>query len=121
MARILVVDDDPSIRALLTELLQDEGYAVQATSDGQQALAAVRLTPPDLILLDLTMPVLNGLGVLRALRADAVLARVPVVVLTAGALPARAMLGVQRVLAKPFDLHALLALVAQYARPRLTR
>ncbi len=67
LARILVVDDDPAIRALLHEFLTREGYRVLTASDGVEALRAVKRTRPHLVLLDLVLPGMDGLEVLRKL------------------------------------------------------
>jgi CheY-like chemotaxis protein len=69
MTRVLVVDDDASIRSVVSELLQDEGYVVDTAEDGAQALRRARDAPPEAILLDLMMPVLDGLGVRRRVPA----------------------------------------------------
>ena len=67
--RILIADDDESIRRMLGEYLEDEGYRVHLAADGMQALQAMSGFAPDLVLLDVTMPGLDGLEVARRLRA----------------------------------------------------
>jgi DNA-binding response OmpR family regulator len=67
--RILIADDDESIRRMLGEYLEDEGYLVHLAADGIQALQAMSGFAPDLVLLDVTMPRLDGLEVARRLRA----------------------------------------------------
>ncbi|MBU1670240.1 MAG: response regulator [Actinobacteria bacterium] len=67
-AKILVVDDDPDIRDVLTELLEGEGYAVVTANDGAQGLEAIREEDPDMVILDLLMPVLDGFGVCKQLQ-----------------------------------------------------
>jgi DNA-binding response OmpR family regulator len=69
MATILIVDDEPQIRDLLRNYLSARGYQVRVASDGQQALALVDQEPPDLIVLDVNMPGMNGIEVLKRLRA----------------------------------------------------
>ena len=66
---ILVVDDDPAIRKLTRFVLEAEGYAVRAAGDGREALAEVERERPDLVLTDLRMPELDGVGLLAELRA----------------------------------------------------
>src|SRR5437763_1381023 len=66
---ILVVDDDPSILAVVSQILDFEGYPVQTATDGAEALAAVNTQRPSLVLLDMRMPVLDGWGFARALAA----------------------------------------------------
>jgi CheY-like chemotaxis protein len=85
MSTILVVDDMAIFRDPLAASLRLAGYQTQCAENGREALARVAAGRPDLILLDLAMPVLDGLGFLRALRADAANARIPVIVLTAAA------------------------------------
>ncbi len=80
---VLIVDDDPDTRRIAGTLLTQAGALVREAVDGESALAEMRGTPPDVVVLDLMMPGLNGFGVLEAMRADPTLSRVPVVVLTA--------------------------------------
>lgn len=81
--RILVVDDTPEIRELLQIHLEAAGYEILTASNGQEALAIVATHAPDLILLDVMMPELNGFQVCEALRRDPALETTPVVMLTA--------------------------------------
>lgn len=67
-AKILVVDDDPDIRDVLTELLEGEGFSVVTANDGAQGLEAIKAENPDMMILDLLMPVLDGFGVCRQLQ-----------------------------------------------------
>src|SRR6478735_2402302 len=80
-AAILVVDDDAPIRRMLDRTLTAEGYAVETAADGGQALAAVERSTPDLLVLDVAMPGVDGLAVSRRLRAKGL--AVPVLLLTA--------------------------------------
>lgn len=80
---VLIVDDDPLLVELVTHKLRARGYRVESAADGRSGLARARATKPDLIVLDHMMPLLDGLEVLRELRDDAALSRVPVVMLTA--------------------------------------
>ena len=81
--RVLVVDDDRDIRELMVELLASEGYEVASASDGRRALAEARARRPDVILLDLMMPVMSGWEFREAQLRDPTLADIPVVVVTA--------------------------------------
>jgi CheY-like chemotaxis protein len=81
--RLLVVDDDPLVHDLVAQLLGDEPYDVQTASDGREALAAISRRRPDVILLDLIMPQMDGFGVLERLRQDPHLREIPVIVFTA--------------------------------------
>jgi DNA-binding response OmpR family regulator len=80
-ARVLVVDDEPDLRVLVSRLLRDKGYEVQEAADGEEALTRIESERPQLLVLDLVMPRLDGWGVLAQLAARA--ERPPVVVLTA--------------------------------------
>jgi two-component system, chemotaxis family, chemotaxis protein CheY len=110
--RILVVDDDESIRQIVRMCLSDEGYDVREASNGQAALDTLEGSPPDLILLDLRMPVMDGWEFAR-LYADTPEPHAPIVAFVAALnaeqecadLPAAAILN------KPFDLEDLLSAV----------
>jgi two-component system response regulator MprA len=111
--RILIVEDNPDLRTVLTDALLDSGYHVSAVSNGAEALALVEEWLPDAILLDLMMPVMDGAEFLRARLARQFLSRVPVMVLTANPFHHRMIdgLGATLVLRKPYDLEELLAAV----------
>jgi signal transduction histidine kinase len=83
---VLVVDDDPDSRRVASRFLVSEGVSVREAADGETALAEMRLKAPDVAVLDLMMPVLDGFGVLAAMRADPLLSGIPVVVLSAKSL-----------------------------------
>jgi DNA-binding response OmpR family regulator len=80
--RLLLVEDDRYLRKAAAVTLRRAGYAVVTAEDGEQALAAVSETPPDLVLLDLIMPRLQGFEVLARLKADGATAGIPVIVLS---------------------------------------
>ncbi len=112
--RVLVVEDDPSVRGLLQTLLVSEGYEVATAADGQACLSAAARTEPALILLDLVLPDLGGVRVLEELRGDPALRSTPVLVVSgkADALDAvRDLVGEDAVLLKPFAVAELLARV----------
>jgi CheY-like chemotaxis protein len=120
--RVLVVDDEPSLRRLLTDLLSFEGYRVSTASDGAQALERLRHFRPDVVVLDLTMPVMGGLTFAEQCHRMDGYADLPIVAVTAmhdvdGVAPRLEGLGVRKCLAKPFDLEELLAAVEQFAQP----
>ena len=83
---ILVVDDDPMVIDLVSQLLGEEGYRIDSAGDGRDALEGLKQHLPDVILLDLMMPRMDGFSVLSALQSDATLRDIPVVVLTAKSL-----------------------------------
>lgn len=113
--RILVVDDDVSIRGFLAEALRDEGYEVQTAGNGQDALELLHGWRPDLILLDLMMPVMDGWAFRAQQRQLASVADVPVIVLSATRdLPAKAeQLEPAYLFSKPFDLDDLLTTIEE--------
>ena len=80
--KVLIADDEPNIVISLEFLMQREGHEVRVARDGQQALEAVRDFAPDLVLLDVMMPVMDGREFLVRMRADARYAAIPVVVLS---------------------------------------
>jgi CheY-like chemotaxis protein len=84
--KILIADDQPGGRELLRTILDDISYELIEAGDGIEALEKIRQMAPDLILLDLHMPSLDGFGVVRALRLDPQFATTPVVALTASAM-----------------------------------
>ena len=112
--KVLVVEDDPSVRGLLQTLLSAEGYEVATASDGLAGLVKAAASPPALVLLDLMMPDLGGVRVLEEMRDDPELADIPVIVVTGkiDALPSmRDLLGEDNVFLKPFAVGELLARV----------
>ncbi|TMK18558.1 MAG: response regulator [Actinobacteria bacterium] len=116
--RVLVVDDDRVIQQLLQVNLELEGYDVVATaSDGNEALDKVASLKPDLVILDIMMPKMDGLEVTRRLKAQPKLAKIPIILLSARAqdLDIREGLdiGADAYLTKPFDPVELLEVVGR--------
>ncbi len=116
--RILVVDDEDNLRTMLVAALKFEGYDVTAAPNGREGLRSVKESKPDLIVLDVMMPELDGFGMLRRLRETG--DRTPVVFLTAKDTSADAVeglgLGADDYLAKPFSLEELVARVEAVMR-----
>ncbi|MDQ4126038.1 MAG: response regulator, partial [Actinomycetota bacterium] len=83
MARILVVDDSPEMRHLLTSILVEEGHKVVVAPDGQKALDMVVADPPDIMVLDIMMPAMDGYMVLKELRATGIRDTTKILILTA--------------------------------------
>jgi CheY-like chemotaxis protein len=86
MTKVLIAEDNAVNRELLRELLEARGYDVVEACDGQEALAVIERAEPDILLLDIGMPVLDGFGVVRALRENPRLAMLPAVAVTAYAM-----------------------------------
>jgi CheY-like chemotaxis protein len=116
LGTILVVDDDPNLQEALSDLLQSKGYDVRSADNGVSALALLRESDaPCLILLDLMMPVMDGHELLARLSADSALAKIPVVVVTAGRHPQGSRVpGAADVLYKPFEPDRLIKIVQQF-------
>ncbi|MCM2334659.1 MAG: response regulator, partial [Anaeromyxobacteraceae bacterium] len=85
--RVLLVDDEPVIRELVQAMLEGDGVEVRCVEGGARALKEAAAAPPDLVLLDIVMPGLDGLAVLRLLRAEPAMASVPIHMLTARSRP----------------------------------
>jgi two-component system, OmpR family, response regulator MtrA len=115
--RILVVDDDAALAEMLTIVLRGEGFEPFVVGDGTQALTAVREIRPDLVLLDLMLPGMNGIDVCRVLRADS---GVPIVMLTAKSDTVDVVLGLESgaddYMIKPFKPKELVARVRARVR-----
>lgn len=120
---ILIVEDEPDIRDLLVQLLQREGFRAKGMDDGRAALNQVRHSPPDLLLLDLMLPGMNGLEITRALKQGdgyQATAEIPIVILSAKGEETDVVLGLEMgaddYLAKPFSPKELLARVRAVLR-----
>jgi DNA-binding response OmpR family regulator len=125
-SRILIVDDEPSIVISLEYLMRREGFEVSVAADGEAALAAVAAQPPDLVVLDVMMPKVNGFEVCRRLRAEPAWRGVRILMLTAkgreSELQKGLSLGADAYVTKPFSTRDLVAevrrlLAAGEARP----
>jgi DNA-binding response OmpR family regulator len=115
VTKVLVVDDDPVILRLLRVNFEMEGYEVATATDGVEGLAAARADRPDVIVSDIMMPNLDGLGFAAALKADPAMAAIPIVLLSAKAQNADVDAGLDVAddyVTKPFDPLELLDRVA---------
>src|SRR6185436_4948823 len=112
--RVLVVDDEPMVRETLGQVLSDEGYVVDLAVDGETALERVHAMRPDVILLDLMMPGMNGRQFLQALRDEPAYGSVPVLIMTAvhGLEVNLATLGASEVVEQPLNVDELLNKIA---------
>lgn len=112
--RVLVVDDDASIRRMIVAALKRDGYAFLEAANGREALDLMRSDRPDVVVLDLMMPVLSGWDVLKERMKEKDLLRIPVIIVSANRDPEVATAidkGICAFLPKPFDISALSALV----------
>jgi diguanylate cyclase (GGDEF)-like protein len=118
--RILVVDDDPDIARFVELSLQMEGFQVSVAHDGDTALDLVSEQPPDLVVLDLMMPTIDGVEVTKALRAGAMTSALPIIMLTARGQTVDKVLGltagVDDYVVKPFDTMELVARIRSTLR-----
>lgn len=121
LPEILIVDDDPDMVELLQASLTAAGYSVRTAANGTQALATARRSPPDLVLLDLILPEVNGFTVCQTLRREPATALVPIVMITAlpGEFPRMAGMevGADAYLRKPFDVKELILRVEELLQP----
>jgi len=119
--RILIVDDEPSIVISLQFLMTREGYEVALAGDGEAALQAIQANPPDLVILDVMMPKLNGFDVCQRIRSDPRWQAVRVLMLTAKGREvemARGLaLGADAYVTKPFSTKDLVAEVRRLLQP----
>jgi two-component system cell cycle response regulator DivK len=116
--RILVVEDQEDNRQILRDLLANAGYEMIEAGDGEQALVQCAKHIPDLILMDIQLPLLDGYEATRRIKADAALKHIPIIVVTSYALSgdeekARAA-GCEAYVAKPYSPRALLAKIREY-------
>lgn len=121
MERVLVVDDEPDVLLLCRLNLEQQGFDVLEASNGRSALELLREERPDVMVLDLMMPGMNGYEVLETIRADELLRQTPILVLTAKSLQAdrerTAEMGAAAFLTKPFLPSELCELVRSLAGP----
>lgn len=120
--RVLVIDDDAISRKLTTHLLGREGYEVEQSPDAMDALDRLKSAPPCLVLVDLQLPVMDGLELTRRVKADPETRHIPVVAVTAHAMKgteesARAA-GCDGFVTKPLDTRRFCRMVADYLAPR---
>ncbi len=123
--KILIIDDDVLVRESVRLSLKHEGFDAVTLESPVVADAVIRQTKPDLILMDLYMPDLNGLDLLRRLKADAELARIPVVIFTGSSETIDVLSGIQagafEYIAKPIDGRRLMEKIRQILKvPRQT-
>ena len=120
IADILIVDDMPDNLKVLTAMLNKEGYKVRSVLSGDMALTAARAAAPDLILLDVNMPVMDGYEVCEALKADPGLTHIPVIFITALGeeldKPRAQQVGAADSILKPYRIDEVLEKIAYHLR-----
>ena len=122
MAHILIVEDAPDNRTIAELILMDAGYTVTSVADGASALVAAAAKQPDVILMDLSLPHLDGWEATRRLKSNPVTCHIPVIAFTAHALPydierARAS-GCSSIIAKPFEIDYFLGQIKALVQQR---
>jgi len=113
--RVLVADDEPAIVEMIRDILEDYGFRVVTAANGSEALRLVEEAEPEVVLLDMNMPVLDGEGFVTAVRERGL--RVPIVIMTAGSSAKRwaSQLGADAYLSKPFELASLVDVTSRFA------
>jgi two-component system alkaline phosphatase synthesis response regulator PhoP len=119
---VLIIEDEPRIVLSLEYLLERGGYQTATAADGERGLAMVRELRPDVVVLDLMLPRLNGYQVCQAIRSDPELARIPVIILSAKGQEVEVLkglsLGAARYITKPFGNAEILEAVRAVLEPR---
>ena len=120
MTRVLVVEDDPDIAQLVAHYLEKAGFSAELLASGRDALAAIAARPPDVIVLDLMLPQVDGLEICRVVRGNAATAAIPIIMLTARAEESDRIVGLEigadDYLGKPFSPNELVARVRALVR-----
>jgi CheY-like chemotaxis protein len=119
---ILIVEDEPLNMKLFRDLLQVNGYATFEAKDGKQGVEIAVEKQPDLILMDIHMPVMDGLEATRILKSDPATAGIPIIALTSGAMASdrekAVRAGCDAFMSKPVDIHDFLEMVASELQDR---
>jgi len=113
MTRVLVVEDDPTLRRVIELVLDARGYVVDQARNGKAALERMAEVPPDVVVADLKMPLMDGFELLERMRAQPALEAIPLILLTGNLEAARAAVGADAVLTKPFEPAELIATIAK--------
>jgi two-component system, cell cycle response regulator DivK len=116
--RILVVEDQPDNRQIIRDMLADTGYEIAEAENGEEALAAITKQRPDLILMDIQLPIMDGYAATRRIKTDPALKSIPVIAVTSYALSGEERkareAGCDDYVPKPYSPRQLLAKIRQY-------
>ncbi len=115
ISKVLVVDDDPAILEICSDLLQAEGYEVSVATNGLQAVEQAHQRTPNVVLMDIMMPIMDGIEACRRIKADHNTADIPVVLMSARTNLTRQsqdLVHADALVAKPFDIDYLLSTIA---------
>ena len=117
MTTVLVVDDESSIVEVLATLMEDEGYHVVTARNGEEGLARLAASQPEIVLCDVMMPVLDGQEMCRRMQANPLYRSIPIVLMSAVSVAAK-LVGCDHamLLAKPFDLEEVINTVAMFSK-----
>lgn len=119
-ARILIADDDPALRLILQETLRIAGYEVESAGNGYQLVSMAQNQPPDLLIIDLMMPLMDGFEAIRQLRNDTRTSHLPMIILTARSASSEVVIGfdvgADDYITKPYDTDVLLARIRSHLR-----
>jgi two-component system response regulator BaeR len=123
--RIVIVEDDPDIAALVARYAEKDGLSADIISSGSDALAAIRAQPPDVVVLDVMLPDVDGFEICGALRSDAKTAHIPILMMTARGDDASSQtthggLGANDYLAKPFSPKELIVRIRRLLSNRMS-
>ena len=116
MTRILVVEDDPNLRVVIRMVLERAGYEVDEAQDGAAALAAIGVEMPDLVIADMTMPVMGGVELIGRMRSEPGIASIPIVLLSGLQVDSTVAVLVSAVVLKPFEPAELIASIDRTLR-----
>ncbi len=118
MKRILIIDDELDMAETMAILLQDEGFNSSAYDDGAIGLEVMRKDPPDLVILDVMMPLVTGLNVFKSMKEDPKLKSIPILLISASKEPEVEGEKWDSFLRKPFDIYNVIAEVKKLAKKK---
>jgi CheY-like chemotaxis protein len=119
-AKVLIVDDDPGVRQVCCEILELAGYGIVEAANGQAAVQIAQSDPPRMVLMDIMMPIMDGITACLGLKTNPVTAHIPVALMSAGENLRRSRVAgacADALVTKPFDLEELLVTVDGFSRP----